>query len=186
MRDEHFIRGRVPMTKSEVRAVSLSKLELGSRGILYDIGAGTGSVSVEAAMRLTEGQVYAVERNEEACSLIEQNKARFGLDNITVVSGLAPACLSGLPAPDYVFVGGSGGSFGELMETVLKLNPQVRIVINAIALETLAQVVGWMKEKQRTAEVVLVQIARSRAAGDYQLMEGGNPVYVISAGGPDE
>lgn len=186
MRDDQFIRGQVPMTKSEVRAVSLSKLELKAEGVLYDIGAGTGSVSVEAARLLVRGQVYAIERNEAACRLINQNKARFQTGNLTVVHGTAPGCLEELPAPDYVFVGGTGGSLPVLMDMIVQRNPRVRVVINVIALESLAQVVEWMQTRQRPAEIVSVQIARSREAGGYHLMEGGNPVYVIAMGGPDE
>lgn len=186
MRDDQFIRGQVPMTKSEVRAISLSKLELGPEGVLYDIGAGTGSVAIEAAGILTRGQVYAVERNEAACDLISRNKARFQTDNLTIVHGEAPDCLSELPDPDYVFVGGTGGSFTALIETIRQRNPRARIVINVIALESLAQIMEWIKTRQEPAEIVSVQIARSREVGRYHLMEGGNPVYVVAFGGTDE
>ena len=110
MKDEAFIRGAIPMTKSEVRAVSVSRLELKPEDILYDVGAGTGSVSVEAALLIPRGRVYAFEQKEEGCSLIQANAQRHGVKNITVVQGKAPDTWEGLPAPDCIFIGGSGGS----------------------------------------------------------------------------
>lgn len=107
MRDEWFIRGEIPMTKSEVRAVSVSKLELCRDNIVYDIGAGTGSVSVEAALKVPEGHVYAFEQKEEGCALIRANAEKAGVKNLTVVPGKAPESLYGYPAPDRVFLGGS-------------------------------------------------------------------------------
>lgn len=186
MRDERFIRGKIPMTKSEVRAVSLSKLELGEDGIFYDIGAGTGSVSVEAALRLRRGQVYAIEQKAEGCELIRANMEKFGTENIKVVCAAAPEALASLPTPDYVFIGGSGGQFAEIMSALEKRNQNVRIVVNAIALETVAQVLGWLKAHGHEAEIVSVQVARAKHTAGYHMMEGQNPVYVISWGGPDE
>lgn len=183
MRDEAFIRGRVPMTKSEVRAISLAKLELGTDGVFYDIGAGTGSVAVEAALKLHHGRVYAIEQKEEACELILANREKFGLDRIKLVRGTAPDCMKELPAPDYVFIGGTGRRFPEIMKLLKDKNPAAGIVINVIALETLSQVVAWLNETDTQAEIISVQVAKAKQAADYHLMEGGNPVYVISIGG---
>lgn len=113
MRDEWFIRGDIPMTKSEVRAVSISKLDLQKSSIVYDIGAGTGSVSVEAALQVPEGHVYAFEQKEEGCALIRANAEKAGVKNLTVVPGKAPESLLGYPAPDQVFLGGSSGNMGQ-------------------------------------------------------------------------
>ncbi len=109
MRDEWFIRGKVPMTKSEVRAVSVSKLELTQDSVLYDIGAGTGSVSIEAALQIPRGQIFAVEQNREAVDLIRQNKEKFHADNVRILWGKAPKILEGLPVPSHVFLGGKIG-----------------------------------------------------------------------------
>ena len=107
MRDEEFIRGAVPMTKSEVRAVSISKLELEEDSVVYDVGAGTGSVSVEAAGAAKKGRVFAIEKKKEAVELLYANKNRFGRDNMTVIEGTAPSALKELPAPTHVFLGGT-------------------------------------------------------------------------------
>lgn len=186
MRDEIFIRGKIPMTKSEVRAISLSKLELGDQGIFYDIGAGTGSVSVEAAMILRSGRIFAVEQKEEGCELIKANKAKFGIKNIEVIHGLAPGCLTKLPAPDYAFIGGSSGDLIPIVKDLEHKNPNVRVVLNAVTLETLTWAVSWLKVENRRADIISVQIARAREAGSYRLMEGNNPVYIITFGGGNE
>lgn len=184
MKDECFIRGKIPMTKSEVRAVSLSKLELQRDHVVYDIGAGTGSVSVEAALAVPEGHVYAFEQKEEGCELIRRNKEQFQITNLTVVPGKAPESLleisRKIPAPDRVFLGGTGGSMEPILETVRHLNPNVRIVLNAAALETLAQITEYIKKHQLSAEIVSVQIARAQLLGSYHMMQGLNPVYVIT------
>lgn len=183
MRDELFIRGDVPMTKSEVRAVSLSKLELNPDSILYDVGAGTGSVSIEASRVLRSGRVYAIEKNAEALSLIKANKEKFCAHCVEIVGGAAPEALEALKAPTHVFIGGTSGSMEEILNLVLQKNPKVRVVINVIALESLTEVLSWLKKHSVTGEIVQVQIARSRKLGDYHLMTGQNPVYVVSFGG---
>lgn len=183
MRDELFIRGDVPMTKSEVRAVSISKLELEPDSVLYDIGAGTGSVSIEASRYLTEGRVYAIEKKAEAIDLIKANKERFGAGCLEIVEGTAPEALEALEAPTHVFIGGTSGTMDHVLSLVLKKNPGTRIVINAIALESLSEILSWLKRHSATAEIVQVQISKGREAGDYHLMIGQNPVYVVSFGG---
>ena len=180
MKDEAFIRGRVPMTKSEVRAVSISKLELEDDSIVYDIGAGTGSVAVEMALAMRHGHVYAIEQKEEGCELTAKNKEHFGVWNLTVVRGKAPDILEGLPAADRVFIGGSGGELTGILDWVRKNNPFVRIVINAISLETLSVAIQYLREKGIRAEIVSIQAARAKRLGDYHLMEGQNPVYIIA------
>ena len=183
MRDEVFIRGAVPMTKSEVRAVSLSKLELSQDSILYDVGAGTGSVSIEAAFALSTGRVYAIEKKPEAIELIQANKEKFSAKNVTVIEGIAPHALSELEAPTHVFIGGTSGAMGEVLDTVLEKNPKARIIINVLALESIADVLAWLKAHSVEAEIVQVQVSRGKTAGSYHMMMGQNPVYVISFGG---
>ncbi len=183
MRDEWFIRGKVPMTKSEVRAVSVSKLELTQDSVLYDIGAGTGSVSIEAALQIPRGQIFAVEQNREAVDLIRQNKEKFHADNVRILWGKAPEILEGLPVPSHVFLGGTGGKPEEIIAELLRRNPGVRIVANVIALESLARFLEAAKNLGLEPEVVSVQVARAEQAGEYHLMKGQNPVYIISMGG---
>ena len=182
--DEVFVRGAVPMTKEEVRAVSLSKLRLTEDAVVYDVGAGTGSVSVEAALLAWRGRVYAIERKEEGCALIRENCRRFGTQNVEVVEGSAPEALEALPPPTHVFLGGTGGTMKKTICAVLEKNPKARVVLNAIALETLSQVLDLARERSiQDLEMVQVSTARARALGPYHMMNGGNPVFVCSFGG---
>ena len=181
MRDEWFIRGEIPMTKSEVRAVSVSKLELCRDNIVYDIGAGTGSVSVEAALKVPEGHVYAFEQKEEGCALIRANAEKAGVKNLTVVPGKAPESLYGYPAPDRVFLGGSSGNMEEILDLVTELNPAVQLVINVIALESLSQAMEWFRKKGWEPEVVCMQVSRAAKRGPYHMMQAQNPIYVLTA-----
>ena len=183
MRDEWFIRGEIPMTKSEVRAVSVSKLELCRDNIVYDIGAGTGSVSVEAALKVPEGHVYAFEQKEEGCALIRANAEKAGVKNLTVVPGKAPESLYGYPAPDRVFLGGSSGNMEKILDLVTELNPAVQLVINVIALESLSQAMEWFRKKGWEPEVVCMQVSRAAKRGPYHMMQAQNPIYVLTAQG---
>ena len=182
--DESFLRGSVPMTKEEVRSVSLSKLRLTEDAVVYDVGAGTGSVSVEAALLAWRGRVYAIERKEEGCALIRENCRRLAASNVEVIAGSAPEALVTLPAPTHVFIGGSGGTMGETVRCILQKNPLARVVINAIALETLSQVLALSRELPLSnLEVVQITAARTKEIGGYHMMNGGNPVFICSFGG---
>lgn len=187
LKDEEFIRGKTPMTKEEVRSVSLSKLNIQRDSIIYDIGAGTGSVSVEAAMLANQGYVYAIEVKEEAVELIKKNKYKFGTDNLAVLCASAPEALNDLPMPDCVFVGGSKGNLKEILFKITEKNPKVRVVINAISLETLSEAVSCvkaLKEKKELfieeEEIVHLSVAKSKSVGNYHMMMGQNPIFVIS------
>ncbi len=174
--DDEFIRGRVPMTKEEVRTVSLSKLRLTRDAVVYDVGAGTGSVSIEAALAAEDGMVYAIEKKEEAAGLIEENAERFGVSNLAVIRGTAPDALEGLPAPTHAFIGGSSGNLKDIIAALQKKNPVVRIVINAISLETIAEMTELSKMYEM--ELVMITAARANPVGNYQLMTGQNPVMI--------
>lgn len=185
--DEEFLRGKVPMTKSEVRSVSISKLGLKRDSVIYDVGAGTGSVAVEMALLACEGQVYAVEKKPEAVELIRENQEKFRADNLTVVEGLAPGALEGLPAPTHVFIGGSSGNMRQILDVVFDKNPLARVVVNAIALETVAETAACMRALGvRERDIVCVSSSKAREVGDYHMMMGMNPVYILSfTGGED-
>lgn len=181
--DELFLRApSVPMTKSEVRAVCLSRLALPQNAVVWDIGAGTGSVSVEMALQAPAGQVYAVECREDAISLLRENRLRFGADNITVVPGIAPQVCAELPAPTHAFIGGSGGSLRAVIDLLLAKNPHVRIVATAVSLETLAELTACM-DRFAQSQVVSLSVARSRALGAYHLMNGKNPIWIFTMEG---
>lgn len=180
--DDLFMRSKVPMTKQEVRSVSMSKLMPKATDVIYDIGAGTGSCSVELALIAKQGKVWAFERNPVAVELLGKNKDLFGLTNLDVIAGEALENIKTMPAPDCVFVGGSGGDLCEMLDVIYAKNSKCRIVINAITVETLAQVAAYYKEHpDYSLEIVNVFVARSKKLGSYNLMMAQNPVYVMTA-----
>ena len=149
--------------------------------VCWDVGAGTGSVSVEMARLSDSGRVYAIERNEKAVEALKKNKELFALDNLTVAEGAAPDACAELPAPDRVFIGGSGGKAREIIRLALGKNPRARIVATAITLETVAEMSALSKDFGFTeTEAVLLTAARDRKAGPYRLMTGQNPVYIFT------
>lgn len=178
--DEAFERGDVPMTKQEVRAAVLAKLAVRPEDILWDVGAGTGSVSVELALAAPRGRVYAVECRPEGCALIKANREKFRTRNLVLVEGLAPAALLDLPAPDAVFIGGSKGSLAAIVDTALDKNPDARICVSAIALETLSAAVAALTAKGRTVQVSQIAVSRAKAVGGLHLMMAQNPIYLIT------
>lgn len=150
-------------------------------------GAGTGSVSIEMARMAAGGTVYAVERDGEACGLIETNRKKFGTENIHVISGFAPDALRNLPAPTHVFIGGSGGNMKDIVEAVFAKNPSARVVINTIAMESTAEaleIVNSMPVKD--VEITQLSVAKSRKVGRYNMMTGNNPVTITSFTGSGE
>lgn len=185
--DESFLRGKTPMTKLEVRSVSLSKLALTENAVVYDVGAGTGSVSVECA-RLSSGiRVFSIERDPEALKLLEENRRQFSLANMEIVAGTAPEALEGLPAPTHVFIGGSGGSMGRIVEEVLRKNGAARFVVNLITAESLAAVMELPEHLPVTdPEITMVTAARSKKAGKSHLMLGANPVWIVTFSGRED
>ena len=178
--DEASERGDVPMTKQEVRAAVLAKLAVRPEDILWDVGAGTGSVSVELALAAPRGRVYAVECRPEGCALIKANREKFRTRNLVLVEGLAPAALSDLPAPDAVFIGGSKGSLAAIVDAALDKNPDARICVSAIALETLSAAVAALTAKGRTVQVSQIAVSRAKAVGGLHLMMAQNPIYLIT------
>ena len=179
--DEAFIRGDVPMTKSEIRAVSLSKLAPDKDSVIYDIGAGTGSVSVECALASPFGTVYAIEKEADAAELIRQNRLSFGAENICVVEGKAPEAFRDLPAPTHAFIGGSSGGMEEIIAALLEKNPAVRIVINTVTLESLSSALSCSKRFGfGLFDCVSVSAAVSRKVGPYHMETARNPVHIIT------
>ena len=171
------------ITKMEVRAVSLARLCLAENSIVWDIGAGSGGVSIEASLLASKGSVFAIEKNSEAVAVIGENIRRFHRHNIKVIQALAPEHLEELPDPDAVFIGGSGGHMGEILRvTCGRLQPKGRIVINAATLETLHAAVESLKANGFAVEVTLVNVAHSKDILNLTRLEALNPVFVISGG----
>ena len=184
LRDRDFVRGEVPMTKQEVRWTAVNLLDLQKNDIVYDIGAGTGSVSIEMARHACQGLVCAIERKDAGLSLIEQNRLALGAGNVIPVSGYAPEALEGLPTPDAVFIGGSGGELPEILAVLKQRNPDVRVCISAIALETISCALESLKKLEfSNIEVCQISAARGRQVASYTMMTANNPVFLISGGG---
>ena len=178
--DSLFTRGEVPMTKQEVRAAVLAKLAPGSSDILWDVGAGTGSVSIELALAASWGRTYAIECNEKACDLIRINREKLGAWNLKLIEGAAPQALDGLETPDAVFIGGTKGSMENVVDLVLDRNPKAKICISAICIETLYQAVKGLQNRGIQPEVTQISISRGKAAGSLHLLMANNPIFLIA------
>ncbi len=178
--DSLFIRGEVPMTKQEVRAAVLAKLAPRPRDVLWDVGAGTGSVSIELALAASWGRTYAVECSEKACELIRVNREKLGAWNLRLIEGAAPRALEALETPDAVFVGGTKGSMEQVVDLVLDRNPKARICISAICIETLYKAVKALQKRGIEPEVTQISVSRGKAAGSLHLLMANNPVFLIA------
>ena len=179
--DARFVRGKVPMTKQEVRAAVLTHLELKEDDRVWDVGAGTGSVSVAMAHAARKGCVYAIERNDEALSLTGQNRRALCAWNLRIVKGEAPEALRNLPAPDAVFAGGTGGFMKEVIAEVFAKNPRVRFVATAITMETLQKTCAALEEAGVNWEVTQIAVSKTSGTDKTHMMKANNPVFLIRA-----
>lgn len=178
--DETFVRGKVPMTKRDVRAAILSRMKIESDNLVWDVGSGTGSVTIELAMKASAGKVYAVERNPEGIGLLAENRRKFGVWNIISKEGSAPEALRDLPAPDRVFIGGSGGDLRQIIDLILDKNGQARICVAAIVLETLQEAILRMTARGLDTEIVQIAANKARQVGSGYMMLAENPVYIVT------
>lgn len=178
-RDEAFIRSSVPMTKRDVRNLSIDYLDIKPTDTVYDIGAGTGSVTVELASFANEGMVYALEKDPEAYATILKNKEQFGSYNMIPIHCSALEQLRVLPVADKVFIGGSSGDLPEMLGGLFQRNPKVEILITAITLETINLAMQTLKERNLAYEVSCINSSYSRKLGSYNLMTANNPIYLI-------
>lgn len=181
--DDAFIRKNVPMTKQEIRILSLAKARIKPDATVYDIGAGTGSLSVEAARLAPQGTVYALERNPEGVALIRANAANFMVSNVVVKEAEAPDGIAALPDADTVLIGGSGSKLEEILDAVTpKLKPEGRIVLNCITVQTLMQGIDYMREHADvyTYNAIQVQVSRLQQLGPYDMAKAENPIYIMT------
>lgn len=171
----------MPMTKREVRCCALSHLALTAEAVCWDVGAGTGSVSIEMALLARKGRVYAVEKNENALALLAENRKKFHVSNLEIVPGRAPEACRELPVPTHVFIGGSTGGLRDIVALVLEKNPNVRLVLTAVTLESVAEMERLIKEFDFTdADITCLNVSRARELGAYHLMTAQNPVYLFT------
>ena len=178
--DGRFIRGEIPMTKAEVRCIAVSKLDIAADSVVWDIGCGTGSVSVEAAFRCPDGKVLAFDKKPEAVGLTLENARSFGCDNIEAAEGRCPDILTDIPAPDKVFIGGTSGNMAGIFETVDRRNPQADIVVTAVSLETLQSAVSAFERFGAVPEIVQAAVTRTKKIGAHTMLQAQNPVFIIS------
>ena len=178
--DEKFLRRTIPMTKSEVRGIAVSKLNIHSDSVVWDIGCGTGTVSVEAAYRCPDGKVLAFDKKPDAAVLTAENAVCFGCDNIYVTQGECPDILRDAEAPDKVFIGGSSGNMHEIFEVIRQKNPCADIVVTAVSLETLHDAIGCFKNLGIVPEIVQISVTRTNNIGSYTMLQAQNPIFIIS------
>ena len=180
--DDAFATAKKLITKQEIRAITLAKLQLQDDLIIWDIGAGSGSVSIEASNLVPNGKLFAIEQNPQCLGFIRENLRKFVARNVKLIEGAAPEVLDDLPDPDRVFIGGSGGMLEEVIDTVdRRLKPEGRIVLNAVTLDTLTKAVEFLENHGYIVEVTCVNISKTRELSEYKLFEAHNPVYIISA-----
>ena len=177
--DSEFVRGKVPMTKSEVRSMVISKLGISPADKVWDIGCGTGSVSVEMALQCYNGTVYAADVKPEAVSLTKQNALKFKCDNIEVFTGSAPEITADFPAPNKVFIGGSSGNMQGIISSALEKNPNAVLVITAVSLETLNEAVQQLSKHDMSADIIEVSVTRTKQVGTHTMLAAENPVFII-------
>ncbi|MRR58724.1 MAG: precorrin-6y C5,15-methyltransferase (decarboxylating) subunit CbiE [Deltaproteobacteria bacterium] len=180
--DDEFTTARKLITKQEIRAVTLAKLQIQNDLVLWDIGAGSGAVSIEAGNLMPNGKVYALERNPQYLTFIRENLKKFSAKNVMLVEAYAPEGIDELPNPDRVFIGGSGGMLDDIIDAVDKrLKPDGVIVLNAVTLDTLTKAVEFLEDHGYTVEVTCVNVSKTVSLTEYKMFEAHNPVYIISA-----
>ena len=181
--DEKFIRGGVPMTKEEIRILTLAKAKICEKDFVVDVGAGTGSLSIEAAKLASKGYVFAIEKNSNATDLISQNAEKFEIDNIVIINSEAPGALRNVSRIDVALVGGSGGKVEEILDTIdAKIKVGVRIVLNFITVQSLSKCLAWFREHlDYKYEAIQVQITRLEIVGNYDMYKAQNPVHIVTA-----
>jgi precorrin-6Y C5,15-methyltransferase (decarboxylating) CbiT subunit len=181
--DEEFIRGKVPMTKQEIRVLTMVKAQISSDDVVWDIGAGTGSLSIEAARLAEKGHVYALERNHEGIELIKKNAEKFGVTNLTTIEAEAPDGMDAMPDCDVAIIGGSGRHLEPILDVIsAHLKAEGRIVLNCITIQTLASCLSYMRNHKDkfTYEAMQVQVNRLEAVGPYDMAKAINPIYIVT------
>jgi cobalt-precorrin-6B (C15)-methyltransferase len=180
--DEEFIRGHVPMTKAEIRAMVMAKAAIGPHDSVIDIGAGTGSISIEAALCAPQGTIYSIERNPEGIELIQKNAEKFHCSNIKPILGSAPEALEGIPEAQEIIIGGSGGNLKEILDRSDQLLPAGgRIILTAVTVETTAQVMKEFEHRSYRLDAFSMQINRLKKLGHYHLYNPLSPIFIFTA-----
>lgn len=186
IKDEELIRGKVPMTKSEIRSLSIIKMKISESDVVWDIGAGTGSISIEMALNYPKARIYSIERNPQGIALIKENMKKFNITNIIPVEGLAPEVFANLETPNRVIIGGSGGNLEEILEYLWSLEKVHNIVLNAVTLNTAFTGTKFFSSKKAKFEGIQINITNIEMIKEYQMLKGQNPIFIISANKQEE
>ena len=182
--DDSFIRGKIPMTKQEIRILTIAKLCLPEDGVIADIGAGTGSISIEAALQMPKGHVFSIERKQEGIDLTKANSAKFEVNNITVIEAEAPDGMAELPELDAAVIGGSGSKLSPILDLLdRKLKHGARLVLNCVTLQTISQASDWLRKakEEYIYEIIQVQVNRWDQIGPYDMAKALNPIFILTA-----
>lgn len=180
LNDDFFLRSQsIPMTKKAVRTMVIALLDISPTDVIWDIGCGSGSITVEAGLAAYDGWVYGIDCEKEAVEITKQNLIKAKIANAEVCCDKAPQGLSSFEKPDALFIGGSKGCLHEIITTALQRNPQVRIVVTAISLDTVAEALSMPIDW----EIMQMQASFSHQRGKHHLMKGENPIYILSFGG---
>lgn len=180
--DEGFEGSRKQLTRQEVRAVCLAKLQLKQDLVLWDIGAGTGAVSIEADALMPNGKVFAVERSPQYQGILQKNLQRYQARHIIQIPGTAPACLEDLPDPDRIFIGGSGGHLWDILQVAdERLSSAGRLVVTATTLETLTAANDFLANADYRVEITCLHVSRTQEDSDYKIFHSQNPVFILQA-----
>lgn len=177
---DELILGSAPWTKPEVRAVTIAKMDLLPHHRVLDLGAGTGTVTLEIAQRVCKGHVVSIEMKEKACQLIEANLKKFELENVELIQGKAPDCL---PEEEWdrIFIGGTGGNLTEILQYAMThLREDGILVMNTVTIDTLSKAQSFFKERELDHEVILLQVSRIKEIGGYSMYQGENPIHLIT------
>ena len=177
--DEDFVRGKAPMTKEAVRDLAAAELAIHPGDVVIDVGAGTGAMTCCLAQKARDSVVYAIEKSPEAAALIRQNMEHLGIYNIRLVCGSAPEDMSGFPAADKVFIGGSSGNLSDIVRQIWNKSPGAEILVTAVTMETQAEAFQLFEKLGADISVRLVSAASAHKLGNYHLMKADNPVWLI-------
>lgn len=184
IKDEEFLRGeKIPMTKREVRILTLALARVSGAEIIADIGAGTGSLSIEAAKFSPDSNIFAVEKNSYAVELLKKNVKKFSADNVTIIHAEASEVLKNFSQIEVALIGGSGGKIEQILDAVnKKLKVAGRIAANFIAIQNLSICLEWLRRhKNYNYEVMQVQVSHLKKIGAYDMAQAANPVYILIA-----
>lgn len=181
LKDDQFIRGKIPMTKEEVRAVVMAKAEIAKDSFVIDVGAGTGSLAIQAALIAAEGKVFALEYKPEAIELIKKNCVKHQVKNLQLIEQTAPEGLRGLPQANAIIIGGSGGRLADILTVADKLLADTgRLVVTSVTLATLGDAINIMANLNYSLDICQVSVTKYEPVSSHYMAKAHNPIFIIT------